>query len=91
MNHLPSGIRILVKGIRLVMRTYCAVSTYTFRPREVDAAVAVNHLVQVRSLSLGCFVFLGYRPSLIAIRLQQVWKEMERKGKERGSCGAETQ
>jgi hypothetical protein len=47
------------------------------------AAVAVNQLVQALSLSLGCFVFLGYRPSLIAIRpaagVERKWNGRERK------------
>ncbi len=70
MNHLPSGIRTLVRGIRLVMRTYCAVSIYTYmlsRGKET-AAVAVNNLLQSLSLSRGCFVFLRYRRTRIGIR-----------------------
>ncbi len=71
----------LVKGIRLLMRTYCAVSIYTYmlcfallcRGKETDS---VNNLLQSLSLSLtlshslsrGCFVLLRYRRTRIGIR-----------------------
>ncbi len=54
------------------MRTYCAVSIYTYMlcSGKETAAVAVNNLVQSLSLSLsgGCFVFLRYRRTRIGIQ-----------------------
>jgi hypothetical protein len=47
------------------MRTYSAVSMYTCLPREGDGW---RRRLLSLSLSLGCFAFLGYTPSLIAIR-----------------------
>jgi hypothetical protein len=48
------------------VRYLCIPAAAGRRQLKEAAAIVVNNLVQ--SFFLGCFVFLGYRPSLIAIR-----------------------
>ncbi len=64
--------------------------------KETAAVAENNLLLQSLSLSRECFVFLRYRRSLIVVRptcsrCGRKQNGRERKGKERGSCGAETQ
>ncbi len=66
------------------MRTYCAVSIYTYRLRrgKETAAVAVNNLVQSLSLSLVGVLFFYFTdaPASASELQQQVCKAREGKG-----------
>jgi hypothetical protein len=86
-------MRTLVRRIRLVMRTYSAGSIYTYMLRrgKATAAVAVNNLVQSPLSLVGVLFFYVIDAPASASDLQQQQVCKERKGRERGSCGGETQ